>query len=142
MSAGAIGGLAATDGLPVNRFADLKSQDFIKVMLAELSNQDPFEPTDSAALLEQLSSLRNVETQLELQNKLESLVLQNQVAVAGGMIGLVVTGLNAANDQVSGLVTSVRVQDGKALLELDTGQTVAMEQVTRIDDGVAGGEVN
>ena len=140
MSAGSIGGLTATDGLAVNRFADLTSQDFIKVMLAELSNQDPFKPTDSAALLEQLSSLRNVETQLKLQNKLESLVLQNQVAVAGGMIGLSVTGLNATNDQVSGLVTSVRVQDGKALLELDTGHTLAMDQVTRIDGGAAGRE--
>ncbi len=133
MSAGAIGGVAATTDVQVNRFADLKSQDFIKVMLAELSQQDPFEPADSAALLEQLASLRNVESQLDLQNKLESLVLQNQVAVAGGMIGLQVSGIGSASGEVSGIVTSVRVQDGEALLELDTGQTLAMDRVTRID---------
>lgn len=134
MSAGAIGSVSGP-AAATNRFAELQSEDFIQVMLSELSNQDPFEPTDSSALLEQLSSLRNIETQLELQTKLESLVLQNQVAIAGGLIGMHVAGLDDANNETSGLVTSVRVQDGQTLLELDNGKTLAMDHVTEIAPG-------
>jgi len=132
MSAGAISGAVAPQQVTVNRFAELDSQDFLRVMLAELSNQDPFEPTDSAALMEQMSSLRNIETQLGLQEKLESLVLQNQVTSAGGLIGRTVTGLDASNDSVSGMVTSVQVTGDTARLELDSGASLAVDRVTRI----------
>ena len=113
-------------------FGNLSSEEFIKIMLQELTNQDPFNPQDSGALLEQLSSLRNIESQLNLQTQLESLVLQNQVANAGGMIGKVVSGLDENNRNVSGLVTSVRVVNGRAILELDTGFAVPMTRVTEI----------
>ena len=137
MSVAAIGGGSPAAGPQANRFAEMNSQEFIQIMLAELSNQDPFEPADSAAVLEQLSSLRNIESQIKLQDKLESLVLQNQIAIAGGMIGKTVLGLDVANDEVSGIVTAVRVQDGTAILELDSGKTLPLDRVTRIDDSGA-----
>lgn len=121
-------GAAAAGGA----FGDLKSEDFLKVMLSELKNQDPFQPQDSSKLLEQLSSLRNIESQMSLQDSLTNLVLQNQVSSAGGLLGRLVGGLDDRNRAVQGLVTSVRVQDGKAILELDTGHALAMERVTQI----------
>lgn len=113
-------------------FGKLKSDEFIKVMLSELKNQDPLNPQDSSKLLEQLSSLRNIESQLDLQDKLSSLVLQNQVASAGNMIGKLVSGLDDSNDAIQGVVTAVRVADGKAILELDSGKTLGMDRVTRV----------
>lgn len=134
MSAGSIGGATLGSGAAApNRFAELQSDDFVRVMIEELSHQDPFNPQDSAALLEQLSSLRNIESQFSLQEKLESLVLQNQISAAGGLIGRMVTGLDANNNAVQGMVTSVRVQDGQAILELDSGGALPMDRVTRID---------
>ncbi len=140
MSAGSIGGagLGATGAPSSNRFAEMKSEDFIRVLVEELSNQDPFSPQDSGALLEQLSSLRNIESQMSLQGKLETLVLQNEVSAASGMIGQMVSGLDENNNPVVGLVTSVRVQAGKAVLELDTGHALPMDHVTRIDAAPTG----
>jgi len=140
MSAGAIAGASGGQGtglsqLTGDRFSDLTSEEFIKVMLSELTNQDPFEPQDSQALLEQFSSLRNIESQLALQEQLENLVAQNQVASASGMIGKFIEGVNSNNDQVAGRVSSIRVQDGKPILQLETGQTVPLERVTTITDG-------
>lgn len=132
MSAGAIAGSSVTASGASNRFADLSSDDFIRVMLSELENQDPFEPTDSSALLEQLSSLRNIESQLSLQDQLESLVLQNQITSAGGLIGKLVIGLDDAHAEVDGLVTAVRVEQDRVFLELDTGQTLRADRVTQI----------
>jgi flagellar basal-body rod modification protein FlgD len=133
MSAGAIGGTSpdATQAAG-GAFGSLKTGDFLKVMMSELSHQDPFQPQDSSKLLEQFSSLRNIESQLSLQDSIQSLVLQNQVSSAGGMIGKLVAGLDADNDQVAGLVTSVLVQNGKVMLELDTGKSLAMDRVTQL----------
>lgn len=148
MSAGAIGGVGGGLGdvagteLPerarTNRFAELESEDFINVLVQELSNQDPFEPHDSAQILEQLSSLRNIESQATLQDRIQELVLQNEISQAGGLIGRVVQGLTEDGDRVEGQVTSVRVKDGQAVLELDTGQRLPMTRVERIGEG--GGE--
>lgn len=113
-------------------FGKLSSDDFVKVMMSELKNQDPFNPQDSAKLLEQLSSLRNIESQLSLEKSLGSLVLQNQISSAGGVIGKVVEGLTDDNNRVSGLVTSVRVADSKVYLELDSGNTIAMDKVSKV----------
>ena len=130
-AASAAGQTAANTG-----FASLSSTDFIKVLLTELGNQDPFQPQDSGALLEQLSSLRNIESQLSLQKGLEGLVLQNGVTSAANMIGKQVEGLDANNDQISGVVASVRVEKGKAILELSSGKALAIDRVTSISQPV------
>ncbi len=134
MSAGAIGslGLAQPATTAANGFGALNSDEFIRVMMTELSNQDPFKPQDSSALLEQMSSLRNIESQLSLQEDLASLVLQNGVASAGGMIGQVVKGLNTSNQPVQGLVTSLKIENGKPVLQLDGGATLAADRVTEV----------
>jgi flagellar basal-body rod modification protein FlgD len=115
-----------------NGFAAMSSDEFIKVLITELSNQDPLKPTDSSALMEQMSSLRNIESQLSLQKSLESLVSQNAISSASGLLGKLVAGLNNDNRTVSGMVMGIRVQNGKPLLELDTGYTLAADRVTEI----------
>jgi len=136
MSAGAITGAGPIPATPGGGgFAAMKTEDFLRVLLSELSNQDPFAPQDSTALLQQLSSLRNIESQLSLQEQLQNLVIHNQIAFAGGMIGKQVEGLSESNDNVQGIVTSVRVQEGSAILELDTGQALPIDRVTLIAEG-------
>ncbi|HAI12115.1 MAG TPA: hypothetical protein DCM28_10455 [Phycisphaerales bacterium] len=117
-----------------NAFGSMSSEDFINILTEQLANQDPFEPQDSSALLEQLSTLRTVESQMLLSDSIAELVLQNQVATAGGLIGKSVEGKDDSNNSVDGLVTAVRVQDGQAVLELDNGKSLSMDRVTRIVD--------
>ena len=117
-----------------NPYAELDSGEFMDLLLTELTNQDPFEPTDTQALMQQMSSLRNIESELALQESLENLALSNSLSSAGTMIGKQVTGLDLQNDTVSGTVRSVRVVDGQAQLELDSGRTLALTRVTAIAD--------
>jgi len=135
MSAGAISSAASPNLSAVgsDRFSELTSEEFIKVMLSELTNQDPFEPQDSQALLEQFSSLRNIESQLALQDQLDRLVQENQIASASGMIGKFIEGVTTANDRAAGRVSSIRVEDGSPILQLETGQSVPINRVTVIN---------
>lgn len=134
MSIGALTGstTAVTHSSGSTGYGALSSKEFMKILLTELSNQDPFDPQDSGKLMEQISSLRNIESQLQLQETLTSMVSQYQIGAAGGMIGKLVAGLDAANNEVQGLVQSVRVQGGKAYLELDSGSLLAMDRVLAI----------
>lgn len=135
----AIGGAASviqqTNSTPgANGFAELSSNEFLQIILAELSNQDPLAPNDTAAILEQLSSIRNIESQVQLEDKLDTLVTQNAIAAGSQMIGSYVAGLDKNNDRVEGLVDSLSVQDGKPVLKLASGKEIAAERVTEVAD--------
>ncbi len=128
----AISSSSGTSTKAPDKFASLSSSEFVKIMLSELKNQDPLSPQDSSKMLEQLSSLRNIESQTSLQDSLKDLVSQNQISSAGALIGKSVEGLDASNNKVTGLVTSVRVTDSKATLELDNGKSLEMSRVTAV----------
>jgi flagellar basal-body rod modification protein FlgD len=125
---------AAVRGSPSSRFNELKSEDFIKIIFTELSNQDPFAPNDSAALLEQLDSIRSIESDIELGRRLDSLVFENQLAAASAMIGKFVGGLTAENDRVAGYVVSVLRQGDSVQVELDNGWLIPVGNIEAIID--------
>jgi flagellar basal-body rod modification protein FlgD len=119
---------------PQNRFSEMKSEDFIRIIFTELTNQDPFSPNDSAALLEQLNSIRSIESDMTLTTQLQALVLENQIASAGNLIGKVIGGLTQDSQRVAGYVVSVLRQGDSVLLELDNGWQVPVSNVETIID--------
>ena len=126
-----------------SRFNDMSSEEFMKIIFTELQQQDPFKPNDSSALLEQLNSIRSIESDLQMGEQLESIVFQNQLASAGNLIGKRVGGLSTENTRVAGTVKSVsRVGDEIGLL-LNNNWVIPMENVEYIDQqpapGPAGG---
>ena len=133
MSAGALAGISNQPSVQTNAYSDLSSSEFVKILLSELSNQDPLDPQDSKALLEQLSLIRDIESSQTLQASVESLVLQNGVSSASGLIGQRVTGLDSSNREVSGVVRSLRVESGAAVLVLDGGVRLPAERVTAVE---------
>jgi len=110
----------------------LQTDDFIKMMLTQLQNQDPLEPAKNQEILAQMSQIGQLQTATQLQDTLKGLTLQNQLGSAGNLIGKLVQGLDENNDNVVGLVDSVRVENNQVFLELDSGKTLPMANVTAI----------
>lgn len=130
MSAAAITSAAANSNpTKSNPFAEISSEEFTRIMTAELSNQDPLDPSDTRAIMDQISSLMNIESQSALQNSLEALVSQNSVASAASLIGGTIKGLDEAGNEVTGEVASVRVINGEATYVLESGKKVAADDV-------------
>jgi flagellar hook assembly protein FlgD len=117
-----------------SQFSKMSSEDFIKIIFTELSNQDPFQPNDSAALLQQLDSIRSIEADLKLTDQLQSLVFENQLAGASNMIGKFIGGVTADNNRVAGFVVSVIRQGDSVNLELDNGWIVPVSGVETVID--------
>jgi flagellar basal-body rod modification protein FlgD len=111
---------------------ELKSEDFIKMMITQLQNQDPMEPAKNAELLAQMSQIGQLQSSTAMTESLKGMVLQNQIGSAGNLIGKTIEGLDAKNEKVTGLVNSVRVESDGVYLELDSGKKLALSRVTTI----------
>lgn len=123
-------GFGATTTSPTrDAFSSLTSSEFVKIMFTELSNQDPLKPNDSSQMLEQLSSLRSIQSDIDLGDKLTAVVTQNQLATAGALIGKWVTGLTPQNERVIGEVDSVSRTDDGIFLNLTNGYRVPFSNV-------------
>jgi len=110
----------------------LTTGDFLKLLITELTQQDPFEPMKNQELLNQISSIRQLEMNTQLNDTLESLALQGNLGSAAGLIGKTITGLDLARHMVSGPVSGVLVRDGEIVLELGDGNMVRLEDVTHV----------
>ena len=118
---------------------ELKTEDFIKMMITQLQNQDPLEPAKNQELLAQMSQIGQLQSATSLQDSLKGLVTQNQIGAAAGLIGKTVQGLDENDDPVTGTVTSVSVGKDSVDLELDDGTKLALGKVTSIaPNGAAG----
>jgi flagellar basal-body rod modification protein FlgD len=111
---------------------NLNPEDFIKMMITQLQNQDPMQPAKNEELLAQMSQIGQLQSSTQLQSSLKTLVMQSNIGAAGNLIGKMVQGLDEKGAPLQGLVNSVRVQDDQVSLELDTGKTLAMTNVTSI----------
>ncbi len=125
-------GVAASASSRPSAFATLSSEQFVRIIFTELTNQDPLAPNDTSKLLDQMSSLRSIEADLQLQQKLDALVSANQFATAGSLIGAKVSGLSEQSIRVEGVVESVlRTRDG-VVLQLLSGVRVPFRNLDTI----------
>ncbi len=125
-------GTGATASAAKSRFSELTSEEFVRILFTELSNQDPLKPNDSNALLEQVSSIRSIESDLALQRKLESVVTQNQLSTAGALLGKHVSGRTENFDSVQGVVRSVAQTSSGPVLVLSSGARVPFDLIDQI----------
>ena len=115
-------------------FAGMSSEDFMGILIEQLKNQDPSDPMDSDQMLSQISNMRNLQASIELQSSLESLTLSQQLNSSTNFIGKTVTGtVGEEETQVSGVVTSVLIREGAAILKMGS-QELELKNVTGIQE--------
>lgn len=115
-----------------DKYSSLTSGDFMKVMFAELTRQDPLQPSQTKDLLEQISVIRSIESNLSLTDDLKKMVKQSEVTSAGNLVGQTVKGTTDNGQPVEGVVYSVSVSRDGVGLNLDSGLKVQMKNVTEI----------
>jgi len=99
-----------------DRMNELTMGDFIKMMVAELENQDPMEPMSNTEMLQQIGQIRSITSNDRLTSSIESLTLGQALSTASGLIGKKVTGVNTLNESVTGKVDKVTIEGGEAKL--------------------------
>jgi flagellar basal-body rod modification protein FlgD len=138
METAAIASAASSSALSGSPTAQaMTGEDFFKLLIAQLSNQDPMEPMSNQELLEQISSIRDIELSTALTESLQRLTDQERYGSAAALIGRYVTGEVDPDDpttaRAEGVVVGVRFSgDGQPFLQLDTGLELPLDQVATV----------
>ena len=120
-----------------DRFEDLGVQDFLKLMVAELQNQDPLNPSDNKDMLNQLNQMRQITANDKLANSLDAILLGQTVTTASNLLGKTVTGTNQLGEKTTGTVDRIMFEEGKPkvyvgnnALQLDTITEIVPTEVS------------
>ena len=134
---GANVGTASTAGTGAAAKTNVDKDMFVKLMVAQLKDQDPSNPTDSAAFLAQTAQFTSLEKLTDVAEQ-TSQALSAQLAFgASGLVGRTVTYTGADGAAKTGPVTSVRFSNTGPMLEV-AGAEVTLSSITNVSATGAG----
>jgi flagellar hook assembly protein FlgD len=102
-----------------NALNEMDIDAFLKLMIAELQNQDPLNPLENDELVAQIGQIRSVASTEKLTSTLDSVLLGQNVTSATNLIGAEIDAISDDNQKVSGVVERVSVANGQPKLHLD-----------------------
>lgn len=108
-------------------------EDFLKLLTAELTNQDPLNPLDQVQFLEQLASLQTLESTAALTDGIGALMKFQGLGAASSLIGKLVLATSDEGESIQGIVDSVSYDSLKNEVKLVVGgKLVSLENVREI----------
>ena len=119
-------GTTGSKGLGLDRNA------FLKLLLAQMSYQDPLSPMDSQAFFQQLSQLTMLEQTWDMNQNLAKMFEQQHLMQAASFVVKTITGADTDGNIVTGQVAGARLREGDVYLDLSNGTQVALSSVSEI----------
>ncbi|ESY67703.1 flagellar hook assembly protein FlgD [Mesorhizobium sp. M0051] len=98
-------------------------QSFLKLLIAEMKNQDPTKPMDSTQYVAQLATFSQVEQSVQSNTKLDQIMQSSALSQADALIGRSIT---SADGNTTGTVASVRLATSGLIAVLQNGTEVAV----------------
>lgn len=121
-------------------YNSLNTDDFLKLLIQELQNQDPLNPMDNSEMVQQIGLIREIGATDELTGSLTALSNNQQLVTASGLIGRTVTGLSTDSQNVTGVVDRITVETNgenaarSVKVHVD-GKTMEVENIREIQTG-------
>jgi len=98
-------------------------QSFLKLLIAEMKNQDPTKPMDSTQYVAQLATFSQVEQSVQTNTKLDQIMQSSALSQADALIGRSIT---SADGKTTGTVASVRLASSGLIAVLENGTELAV----------------
>ncbi|MBZ9866084.1 flagellar hook assembly protein FlgD [Mesorhizobium sp. CA15] len=96
-------------------------QSFLKLLIAEMKNQDPTKPMDSTQYVAQLATFSQVEQSVQTNTKLDQIMQSSALSQADALIGRSIT---SADGKTTGTVASVTLSTSGLIAVLQDGTQV------------------
>lgn len=121
-------------------FSALTAEDFLRLLIVQLQNQDPTEPTSNEELLGQLSQMQSLQSNLDLSETLENLTSAQLSSAftssAGALIGKQIEATDENGEPVSGIAERAILREGKTYIGVGDIE-VPIENITLIQEPTA-----
>lgn len=117
---------------PTSAASQLDQQAFLNLMVAQLRNQDPMNPTDSSEFLAQTAQFTSLETLQKVSEQSTQAFAAQMAFGASGLVGRSITYTDAEGVEVTGTVSSVRFGPTGPLLGVD-GADVSLDQLVGVE---------
>jgi flagellar basal-body rod modification protein FlgD len=98
-------------------------ESFLKLLVAEMKNQDPTKPMESTDFVAQLATFSQVEQSVQSNTKLDQILQSTALSQAGSLIGRQIT---SADGETSGIITEVKIKSDGVVAVLANGKEVAV----------------
>lgn len=99
----------SANGTEGNDLSSVSLDDFLQLMIKELQNQDPLNPTDNNAMLQQLTQIRQMGATNQLTTTLSNFAVSGSLSTASSLIGKEISALDDNAKDVKGVVDKVSV---------------------------------
>lgn len=109
----------------------LGKDDFLKLLVTQLKNQDPLDPLKNEDFIAQLASFNSLEQMLNLNKSFETLLTLQQITQASSLIGKQVVYYDTDGNSHEGTVDSVELYGGIPMLNVD-GNSISIDSVAEI----------
>jgi flagellar basal-body rod modification protein FlgD len=123
-----LGGATAPKGV-APKPDGLGKDDFLKMLLAQLRNQDPLDPQSNPEFMGTMAQFTSLEQMTNLVGQFERMAWSGQVSQSVSLIGKLVTWEEADGTAASGVVTSVAFDEGE--IEISVGDRLVDPQQIR-----------
>ena len=107
---------------------------FLQLLVAQMRNQDPANPTDSSEFLAQTAQFTALEKMQQVADQTSQLVAIQVAFGASSMVGRTVSYAGPDGEMLSGVVSSVRFEATGPVLQVN-GEDVHFAEVQSVGDG-------
>ena len=107
---------------------------FLKILIAQMRNQDPLNPSDGSAMVAQLAQFSTLEQLQNLNTKLDQMVNLQLLGELSGLVGKSVTYMDENDEAQQGKVESVLWLGQHSALKIND-EAIPMNRVFEIKEG-------
>lgn len=117
----------ASERVPVKT---LSQQDFLKLLVAQITSQNPLQPNADLGSIAQMAQFTALEQARQMQTDLQQLRDQQQWLQAAALLGRPVAIASRDTERIEGVVQAIQLEEGEPRLLVD-------DQLYRLDQVVA-----
>ena len=119
----------ATSASAATAAAQIGIQDFLKILVAQLGNQDPLKPMDNQEFVTQLAQFTSLQQTQEMNDKLGQLLSAQASQQSIGLLGKTVD-VDTPSGASSGLVTGLSFTSGEPRMTIKLSDGSLLTDIT------------
>jgi flagellar basal-body rod modification protein FlgD len=121
----------------------LGKDDFLKILMTQLQNQDPTNPLQSQDFIAQMATFSSLEQLTNMNTQLGNFLQQNQLMGYSQLVGKEVSWTKSADStnssstgplQGTGKITGIEMKDGSTQFTLDDGTTIDSSNISGVSN--------